>query len=170
MPSSLDPADRCTPAVPLPSLATSAGVPPARIGPIAICLAERYEGVRIALREQLEGSGVAQVVAEAGTVAQARAATGATTTATALLTGLTFPDGTAADLLDLLDLSDLLDPALPVVVYTWLPPDEREVDLGRAAAVVGLPLVAGLIGALRDLAVAYPVSPTPDRPERSPAT
>jgi hypothetical protein len=95
---------------------------------------------------------VAEVAAEAGTVAGARAAVGATASrasggaAVVLVAGLTFPDGTAAD---------LLGPALPpVVVVTWLPPDEREVDLAGAAAVVGLPLIPGLIAALRDLAVA----------------
>lgn len=106
-------------------------------------LAERYEGVRIALREQLEEAGVARVVAEAATVGAARAAlsSAAGEEGVVLVAGLTFPDGA---------VTALLGRAPPTVVYSWLPADEHEQDLRVAAAVViAPPLVSGLVQALR---------------------
>lgn len=102
--------------------------------PVAVCLVDRYDGVRTALRERLEASGVAHVVAEARGVAAARSAPGA-----ALVVGPHLADGEPAD---------LLDDGRPVVAYTWLPADERDLADGIAGAVVHLDLVDGIAAAL----------------------
>jgi DNA-binding NarL/FixJ family response regulator len=115
-----------------------------RTAPLPVCLADRYDGVRVALREVLQAAGLVRVVAEVGTVAQARAAAAVLPPGGVLVVGLTFPDGTAEDLLAVRP---------PVVVYSWLPADERGVDLAGAAAVIGVPLVPGITEALRALAV-----------------
>lgn len=116
--------------------------------PLPVCLADRYEGVRIVLRERLEAAGAVRVVAAAGSVAAVRSALAALPEDVVLVTGLRFADGTAAD---------LLTGPRRVIVFSWLPPDERAVELTTATAVVGLPLVAGIIGALRGLTVPYPI-------------
>jgi hypothetical protein len=105
---------------------------------VPILLVDRYAGVRAALRGLLAGT--ADVVAEAGTLAGLRAHLGAAPRDAVVVTGLVLPDGDAADVIAL---------GRPTIVATWLPPDEREVDLAGALAVVGTPVGAGLVAALR---------------------
>ncbi len=91
--------------------------------PVTVVLVDAMAGVRDGLRWVLATTRDVVVVAEAATVTTARDAPGAV-----VVTGLHLPDGTAAD---------LVSQARPVVVHTWLPPDERaDVELSGAAAVV----------------------------------
>jgi DNA-binding NarL/FixJ family response regulator len=100
-----------------------------------IVLVDAMAGVRAGVRWVLAGSGLT-VAAEAGSVAEALAAPGEV-----LVTGLFLPDGTAAD---------LCADTRPVVVFTWLPADERDVDLSAAAAVLRTgSLRAELVQAIR---------------------
>jgi hypothetical protein len=83
------------------------------------------EGVRAAWRWLLSAHPWAEVTAEAGSLAQALTAPGE-----AVLAGLRFPDGPADRL--------IAAERRPVVVWTFLPADERtDVDLVGAAAVIG---------------------------------
>ena len=92
-------------------------------GSTRVVLADPMEGVRDAWRWVLAGETGLVVSAEAGTVRDAAVAPG-----DVVLAGLRFPDGTAAD---------LAAGDRPVVVWTFLPADERgEIDLSRAAAVL----------------------------------
>jgi NAD(P)-dependent dehydrogenase (short-subunit alcohol dehydrogenase family) len=100
---------------------------------VPICLVDRYDGVRVALAEALAARGAAVVVAEGRDAGAVRGASAALVVAG----------------LDAGDLPALLAGRVPVVVYTWLPADERPVDLAGAAAVVHLDLVDGLVAAIR---------------------
>lgn len=105
----------------LSSLAVSAN-PDVR-APVRLVLADPMAGVRDAWRWLLAAHAGFAVSAEASTVAEAVAAPG-----DVVLAGLRFTDGTAAD---------LLATGRPVVVWTFLPADERaDVDLAGAAAVL----------------------------------
>lgn len=103
--------------------------------PVTVCLVDRYDGVRTALRERLEALGAARVVAEAAGVTGARAAPGAV-----LVVGPRLADGVPPD---------LLDAGRPVVAYTWLPADERDAALGEISGIVHLDLVEGIAAAVR---------------------
>lgn len=112
----------------LSSLAVSANPEPSTR--LRLVLADPMDGVRDAWRWLLAAWPGIDVAAEAGSVAGALASPG-----DVVLAGLRFPDGTAAD---------LIAAGRPVVVWTFLPPDERtEVDLTGAATVLGA-------GTLRD--------------------
>jgi DNA-binding NarL/FixJ family response regulator len=89
---------------------------------LEIVLADPVPGVRAGLRWLLRDAGDIVIRTEAGTIAEARAADGAVVVA-----GSGFPDGSTAD---------LRGGGRPVVVYTFLPADERDVDLSGVAAVV----------------------------------
>ena len=81
------------------------------------------EGVRAAWRWILSAERRIRVAGEAGSVAEAAAVR-----CDVVLSGLRYADGTAADL--------IARTAVPVVVWTYLPADERGVDLSGAAAVL----------------------------------
>jgi len=108
---------------------------------ITVVLADPMDGVRDAWRDLLAGQADVHVAGEAASVAQALATAGAV-----VLAGLRFPDGTAADLI-------AQDPR-PVVVWTFLPEDERrDVSLDGAVAVLKAgTLRTGLLDALRRVA------------------
>lgn len=92
---------------------------------LGLVLAHPMEGVRAAWRWLLAAHPWVEVTAEAVTVRGTLAAPG-----DAVLAGLRFPDG-AVDLL-------LAAERRPVVVWTFLPADERsDVDLAAALAVIG---------------------------------
>lgn len=92
---------------------------------IGVVLADAMEGVRDAWRWLLAAQPWAVVAAEAASIAEALAAPG-----DVVLSGLRFGDG-AVDRL-------IAAERRPVVVWTFLPPDERDgIDVGGAAAVVG---------------------------------
>lgn len=108
--------------------------------PVRLVLADPMEGVRDAWRWLLAAHPDLAVSAEAATVVDALAAPG-----DVVLAGLRFADGTAAE---------LIAAGRPVVVWTFLPADERaEVDLGGAAEVLEAgTLRSRLGGALRQAA------------------
>lgn len=92
---------------------------------VAVVLADPMEGVRDAWRWLLAADPRVTPGAEAATVAEALGAPGAV-----VLAGLRFADGTAQDL--------VRAESRPVVVWTFLPPDERAgLDLSGAQAVLG---------------------------------
>jgi hypothetical protein len=109
--------------------------------PVRIVLADSMQGVRDAWRWLLAADRRLLVSAEAGSVAEAVAAPG-----DVVLSGLRFADGTAEDL--------LWRESRPVVVWSFLPPDERDgMRLDAAAAVLGAgELRGGLVRALCDAA------------------
>jgi hypothetical protein len=107
-----------------------------------VLVVDRYAGVRIALGRALAAAGAGLIEAEAGTLAAARTQLVAMPADGIVVAGLQLPDG---------PVSDLFGRGWPVIVYTWLPPDEREVDLDGADAVVGVPLIPGLVAALGDV-------------------
>lgn len=91
---------------------------------LRVLLADPMEGVRAGWRWLLAGRPGLVVAGEAATVAEASAAPG-----DVIVSGLRFADGTAADL--------VATSGRPVVVWTFLPADERaDVDLAGAAAVL----------------------------------
>lgn len=88
-----------------------------------VLLVDRMAGVRDGLRWILDGAADIEVVAEAAGIAEAAREPGAV-----VVSGLVLPDGVAAD---------LARQGRPVVVHTWLPPDERpDGSTDGAAAVV----------------------------------
>lgn len=107
--------------------------------PLTVLVVDPMPGVVAGLRWVLAAAADVAVVAEAGSIAAARAAPAADV----VLTGLLLPDGSAADLARVC-------PA-PVVVHTWLPADERDPNLtaGVAAVVAHGRLRADLAAALR---------------------
>ena len=88
-----------------------------------VLLADPMEGVRAAWRWILSAEDGIGVAGEAGSVAEA-----VSTDCDVVLSGLRYADGTAADL--------IAAAAAPVVVWTFLPEDERDIDLSGAAAVL----------------------------------
>lgn len=92
---------------------------------IGVVLADPMAGVRDAWRWLLAAQPWAEIAGEASTIAEALAAPG-----DVVLSGLRLGDG-AADRL-------IAAERRPVVVWTFLPPDERDgVDLSGSAAVIG---------------------------------
>ena len=90
-----------------------------------VLLADARPGVRAALRWLLSSDPSIAVVAEAGGVAEARGLDLAGVDV--VVAGLQFCDGVAADLVAL---------GRPVVVHTWLPPDEWPDAWGQGCAAV----------------------------------
>lgn len=88
-----------------------------------VLLADPMGGVRAAWRWILSGERDIGVAGEAGSVAEA-----SSIDCDVVLSGLRYSDGTAADV--------VARTAAPVVVWTYLPADERDVDLSGAAAVL----------------------------------
>ena len=105
-------------------------------------LVDAMPGVRQGLRWTLGDAADIVVSDEAGTAAAARRVTDVDV----IVTGLLLPDGSAADIAAAV--------AIPVVVHTWLPPDERDPawTLGVAAVVQHGLLRAGLARAIRTAA------------------
>lgn len=108
--------------------------------PVRLVLADPMAGVRDAWRWLLSAHPDLTVGGEASTVAEALAASG-----DVVLAGLRFADGTA---------TALIGAGRPVVVWTFLPADERpDVDLAGAAAVLDAgTLRSRLAAALRQAA------------------
>ncbi len=88
-----------------------------------VLVVDSSAGVRAGLRWLVRVATAWEVAGEAQTVAEARPLA-----ADVVLTGVTLPDGVAAD---------LCGAGRPLVVHTWLPDDEREAaETAGAAAVV----------------------------------
>jgi hypothetical protein len=91
---------------------------------LGLVLADPMDGVRAAWRWLLAAHPWVEVTAEAATVRDALAAPGE-----AVLSGLRFPDGA---------VDRLLAGPRPVIVWTFLPADERaDVGLDDAVALIG---------------------------------
>jgi CheY-like chemotaxis protein len=112
-----------------------------------ILLVDRYAGVRTALAQRLAAT--ARVAAEAGSLGEVRRCL--RQPLDAVVAGVALADGDVRQLAEVVRSGPA--PHRPLIVYTWLPPDERPAEVAAADRVVGLPLVPGLLAALRALAL-----------------